>query len=192
MCDCFAERFCSLVSRAVGEDPGGTATHYRQYILVELPLPWPKDPTQAEAFPHGLERVMSAAPGAKARLLFIAPDAEYSRAGQARVISFRRPSDGLVAGFDREEHLVPVGQVAALAEALLQGSVGVGQRPAIRDMLVCTHGSTDAACGRFGYPLYETLRRRYAGPGLRVWRVSHIGGHRFAPTLLDFPEGRCW
>src|SRR5215218_3519444 len=27
---------------------------------------------------------------------------------------------------------------------------------------------------------------------LRVWRTSHIGGHRFAPTLIDFPEGRYW
>jgi hypothetical protein len=25
-----------------------------------------------------------------------------------------------------------------------------------------------------------------------VWRSSHLGGHRFAPTLIDFPSGRCW
>jgi hypothetical protein len=25
-----------------------------------------------------------------------------------------------------------------------------------------------------------------------VWRTSHTGGHRFAPTLIDFPEGRYW
>ena len=25
-----------------------------------------------------------------------------------------------------------------------------------------------------------------------MWRTSHIGGHRFAPTLIDFPEGRYW
>jgi hypothetical protein len=39
------------------------------------------------------------------------------------------------------------------------------------------------------------LRHGYAGPSekqLRVWRTSHIGGHRFAPTLIDFPEGRYW
>lgn len=28
--------------------------------------------------------------------------------------------------------------------------------------------------------------------GVRVWRTSHTGGHRFAPTALTFPEGRAW
>lgn len=27
---------------------------------------------------------------------------------------------------------------------------------------------------------------------MRVWRTSHLGGHRFAPTLLELPEGRYW
>ncbi|MEM9003873.1 MAG: sucrase ferredoxin, partial [Cyanobacteria bacterium P01_F01_bin.86] len=27
---------------------------------------------------------------------------------------------------------------------------------------------------------------------LRVWRCSHFGGHQFAPTLIDLPEGRYW
>src|SRR5690606_21421331 len=27
---------------------------------------------------------------------------------------------------------------------------------------------------------------------LRVWRVSHFGGHVFAPTLMDMPSGRYW
>jgi len=27
---------------------------------------------------------------------------------------------------------------------------------------------------------------------VRVWRTSHTGGHRFAPTLIDFPDGRYW
>jgi hypothetical protein len=62
-------------------------------------------------------------------------------------------------------------------------------------MLVCTHGSVDAACAKFGFPLYLALHCRYAQPqgsNLRVWRVSHFGGHRFAPTLIDLPSGRYW
>jgi hypothetical protein len=26
----------------------------------------------------------------------------------------------------------------------------------------------------------------------RIWRCSHFGGHRFAPTMLDVPDGRYW
>ena len=27
---------------------------------------------------------------------------------------------------------------------------------------------------------------------LRVWQSSHIGGHKFAPNIIDFPSGRNW
>lgn len=36
------------------------------------------------------------------------------------------------------------------------------------------------------------MRKEYSDENLRVWRCSHIGGHRFAPTLIDFPSGRYW
>jgi hypothetical protein len=29
-------------------------------------------------------------------------------------------------------------------------------------------------------------------PDVRVWRTSHTGGHRFAPTAILLPEGTCW
>ncbi len=62
----------------------------------------------------------------------------------------------------------------------------------IRDLLVCTHGNHDVSCGRFGYPLYRTLKQDYADTKISVWQCSHFGGHQFAPTLLDMPEGRYW
>ncbi len=65
----------------------------------------------------------------------------------------------------------------------------------VREMLVCTHANVDVACGRFGYPIYKKLRSQSAASSngnLRVWRSSHFGGHRFAPTLVDLPEGRYW
>jgi hypothetical protein len=64
----------------------------------------------------------------------------------------------------------------------------------IRDILVCNHGNHDAACGKFGYPIYKKLRSEYAASGgqLHVWRCSHFGGHQFAPTLIDLPYGHYW
>ena len=63
-----------------------------------------------------------------------------------------------------------------------------------RDLLVCTHGTVDACCALFGYPFYRDLRRaaKAAAGSCRVWRSTHFGGHRFAPTVLDLPEGRYW
>ncbi len=51
---------------------------------------------------------------------------------------------------------------------------------------VCTNGQRDLCCSRFGLPSYAALRERL---GDRVWQVSHLGGHRFAPNVLVLPAG---
>jgi hypothetical protein len=59
----------------------------------------------------------------------------------------------------------------------------------VRDLFVCTHGHVDICCAKFGIPLYTTLRGK---SGVRAWRTSHFGGHRFAPTVKEFPAGYTW
>ena len=56
--------------------------------------------------------------------------------------------------------------------------------------LVCTQGSHDGCCGTFGEALAEAIS--LTRPRYDVRRVSHTGGHRFAPTLLALPSGRMW
>lgn len=51
--------------------------------------------------------------------------------------------------------------------------------------LVCTNGKRDLCCSRFGLPLYQRLRELV---GDRVWQVTHLGGHRFAPNVLVIPQ----
>ena len=51
--------------------------------------------------------------------------------------------------------------------------------------LVCTNGQRDLCCARFGLPTYTALRERL---GDRVWQVTHLGGHRFAPNVLVLPD----
>lgn len=51
--------------------------------------------------------------------------------------------------------------------------------------LVCTHGTRDACCARWGRGLLPELER--AGEAFR--ESSHLGGHRFAPVVLDLVSG---
>lgn len=51
---------------------------------------------------------------------------------------------------------------------------------------VCTNGQRDLCCARFGLPVYAALRERL---GDRVWQITHLGGHRFAPNVLAMPQG---
>src|SRR5205823_6194194 len=64
------------------------------------------------------------------------------------------------------------------------------------DLFVCTHGRRDVCCGTDGTALWRRLSAPKSAGGLgdvvRLWRTSHTGGHRFAPTGAVFPSGQYW
>lgn len=200
---CSSTLSCSSDTRLSEEHPVGTAATHEQHVFVEVPMPWADAVSDSRHFPKALNAVRERAllAGRSFRVVSVAPDPEYSRDGHARVLSFRRPAGPFVA-YLKDDFLVPRQQVAHLVEALIDNG-GALDRFApyracsddVRDLFICTHGSHDACCGSLGFPLYEHARRVLAvefGGRLRVWRTSHFGGHRFAPTVLDFPEGRAW
>ena len=46
-----------------------------------------------------------------------------------------------------------------------------------------------------GTPMFEALdarARSVPGRTVRIWRTSHLGGHRFAPTMISFPDAYAW
>ena len=195
-------RLACVVSEANGEDPAGSGTPFTGYLLAEVTPPWKRDIVDSrrflEALREAVERVRNV--GVVDKFTGLLPDPEYSREGHIRILYFRRPPE-LFAAYEKEEYVVPENEAVSLVEALAdpdRSSRFARYRvdlPHIRDLLVCTHGSRDVCCSRFGYPISEELRRRYttgSEGGLRVWRTSHLGGHRFAPNLMDLPEGRYW
>jgi (2Fe-2S) ferredoxin len=52
--------------------------------------------------------------------------------------------------------------------------------------LVCTNGTRDRCCAMSGRPLAEALARSTSHA---VWETTHLGGHRFSPTMLVLPHG---
>jgi hypothetical protein len=203
--------YCNVAAQALGLDPAGHADSFDGALLLETPLPWKREIYQrAGALPQRILELLTmwrqryeAGLPYNHRLLMIAPDSEYSRPGFRRVIFFTRPP-GAFAAFTRIEYLAPEETVGELVWALYEAPHQLStferyrtseeaptDRP-VRDILVCTHGAIDAACARFGYPLYRHLRDGFAGGSLRVWRASHFGGHVFAPTLIDMPTGHYW
>jgi hypothetical protein len=205
-------RFCSVCARQAGLSPVGYGgSDYEVIIAVELPLPWPVGMfTNADRMHAEVLAVMKHIRDAyqrthqvRIRPLGIAPDADYSdysMKGIRRIIAWRRPP-GAFAHFERCEYLVPEDELGPLFFALTLTPEQLGPFASyrqdvgdVRDLLVCTHGSVDAACSKFGYPTYAHLRRIAAESDgrLRVWRTTHFGGHVFAPTLIDLPHGSYW
>jgi hypothetical protein len=50
---------------------------------------------------------------------------------------------------------------------------------------VCTHGTHDLCCARFGNTIYTRMRAICEN----VWQISHVGGCRFAPNVVCLPHG---
>jgi hypothetical protein len=195
--------FCSSVSEASGEDPAGSAWALRRLALVELPLPWPYNVLEGRNVPAGLGDLLMEiweVDGHATGMIGIAPDDACSVEGMRRVIDLRQ-GDAMAGPYQRVEYLVPADEVVEHLRrlafdpehpAVARREVAVD--PATRDFLVCTHGAVDACCATFGYPMYQLMRAmadRAATP-VRVWRATHFGGHRFAATALEAPEGRYW
>jgi len=191
---------CSLVSQAVGEDPVGSAHAFDHYVLLELPTPWLGLWYEAKSAPRELLATFRFGEdtGRSVRPLALAPDPAHMREGYRRVLFYTAPAAPF-SRYERREYLLPEREVAALVDAYLNRPEALPafaryrlEGGPVRDLLVCTHGNVDICCGRFGYPVYKALREGYADETLRVWRASHFGGHNYAPTLIDLPEGRWW
>jgi hypothetical protein len=187
---------CSEWARTQDLSPAGTIGTYPGYLLVEVPLPWPRDVGSTPAGeavapllrPHGirLQAVLPAEPSEDPswrRVVLHAP--QPATEGFAGFAGYRRLET--VAGASLAD------TVAALLAAAADPAPSAYDVPG-RDLLVCTHGSRDGCCGRHGANL--AVRLRQAGidqrPGVHLWRTSHTGGHRFAPTFLVLPEGTAW
>lgn len=207
-------RFCSQVSKGNGEDPIGTAGTAQHWLVLELPPPWtqqmfkedPKISPLVELF-----KQLFMKQGIMMQPVLIAPDPDYSHPGETRVIYYQRPHQQF-SQFEKQEFIVPEADFPKLVTAILKhlmkqpNQLEEFQRyrqetSHIRELLICTHGNVDAACSRFGYPIYKKLRgdsldnRHHTdktSPSARVWRCSHFGGHKFAPTLVDLPSGQYW
>lgn len=52
--------------------------------------------------------------------------------------------------------------------------------------LVCTNGRRDLCCAEIGRPVAAALAARWPEG---TWETTHLGGHRFAGTLLALPSG---
>ena len=189
---------CSTWTREHGVDPIGTAGSYSGYLLVEWPLPWPRDVAEIPE----LGDLARQARAAGVRLQAVVSE---SRRGQGSA-EFYGWDQG-VGGF-RGRRADVEGDPARL-EAWLDGEEPQGAIDVTdAHVLICAHGRRDRCCGSLGTalesdldggsepresePARQSQGASNLGPGVRVSRTSHTGGHRFAPTAVVLPEGTCW
>ena len=114
-----------------------------------------------------------------------------------RAVLYAKADPDWFSVYTRSERIVPADRLVAAAVEL--ATTGTGDpdwaRAAITDdVLVCGHGRRDVCCGSSGTALVAELSADPArfGGTIRLWRTSHTGGHRFAPTAIVLPQGTVW
>lgn len=182
------ESFC----RALAEDEPLLGTGHdgvHRWVLVEDAGPWgakvPRDTKLPGPVRERLEHI-NADPGTRVQLI--------RRPGRRRA-GPRRKLFVVEAPVEAEGRRIASLDVGLDALASLDPDALVAEAPATDTnelaslWLVCTHGARDRCCAKWGVALWEALRRLEHG---RVWQSSHLGGHRFAPTLVTLPGGLLW
>ncbi|MFC9093667.1 sucrase ferredoxin [Streptomyces sp. NPDC057072] len=186
---------CTTASRALDEPLAGTAATARTWLLLEQPGPWgPKALTSSHLDPELGRALEAAAEGTGVRIALIRRPGRHADCGTpaARQIYAAHTLPGNVwlrtAPTSEPERLLDLDFTA-----LGRGDSGTFDsvfraEPHTGDPLafVCTNGKRDRCCALLGRPLTTEL----TSSGVEgVWEVTHLGGHRFSPTLLVLPFG---
>lgn len=162
----------------------GTASAGSAWVLLELPGAWGHSAflDSAAVIDRDLGRAV----------------ARRVEAAGMRIAAIRRPGRRpatprwrwFIAHSDEGDEALYHGEVSGPAEYLnlaLDGSDGeLSAGPLVA---VCAHGKHDQCCAVRGRSATAAIAARY--PEL-TWECSHLGGDRFAATMLVLPEGLCY
>lgn len=178
---------CSEQSLAVGEPLAGTAVAGvdRWLVLAHQPAWGPKgveDSGLPAAVVAYLERLTQEYPRARVQLV------RRREPGEGTEVPLFLAETGEGSGALTRLTLASLDALPTLGlEGWLRGAELMPGEPVADSLfLVCVHGKRDRCCARLGLPVYRALSER---AGERVLETTHLGGHRFAATLLVLPEG---
>ena len=170
---------CALIAREKQEDPAGTAVHIKRWICLEIPQGWqPKFKIHDLNIPQEVQdAIQKGLEVPQTRLQLI----RGNRANRTDYIAFVCDQTGLYTC-----------QVKNLQDWVHYDWTDFSSfTKSDQDLtLICTHGSRDICCGTMGGKLYKGLidNQNPKPPTPTIWQTSHLGGHRFAPTILQLPQ----
>lgn len=186
---------CSTVSRELDEPISGTAATARTWLLLEQPGPWGANALTSSHLDPAVGRALeNAAKDTGVRIALIRRPGRHADYGTpaARQVYAAHTVPGkawLHSATACDPRTLLDLDFAALGrgdhttfDSVLEARPHTGDPLA----LVCTNGKRDRCCALLGRPLAAEL----ASSGVEgVWEVTHLGGHRFSPTLLVLPYG---
>ena len=183
--------FCSQLSRTSAEAIYGTAGNGTDvWFVLEYPGLWGgkamEESKLDDALKAHLQRAVAETPGARLQLI----KRGESRSGEflSFFIGLSMQETAALYRFELADFadLAAMDLPAMVAEIRAAPERYAAHRHDEPLFLVCTNGSRDRCCAKFGVPVYLTMAA-YAGE--QVWQTTHTGGHRFAATMICLLHG---
>lgn len=168
--------FCSRAALAQGTPLAGTGVRGDAYVFVPVDkqLWGASELNAAWASPQELEAIKAARQGGVVTRLYDPGRAE----APAAILVHQAP--------DRPARHAVDSLLSALSQ---RWGVGAGEpRPRLA---ICTQGTRDRCCAKYGFAAVREAKRLFAA-GLSPFEpleCSHLGGDRFAATGVFFPSG---
>ncbi|MCA9656442.1 MAG: sucrase ferredoxin [Myxococcales bacterium] len=183
-----------MASLVAGEPIAGSAAERTSvWIVLEHRGPWGakavRDSDLSEAVKQRLGQWEQGVPGSRVQLVRRSGRTEGPLRMWLGVSDPARPRMVERVLGDDAEALLQV-DAPAIVAALRRGEAIEGwAEPAVPMVLVCTNGRRDVCCSVHGVPVARAFE---AEAGVETWHTTHLGGHRFAATLLELPRGLCY
>ncbi|MGC4934810.1 sucrase ferredoxin [Gordonia sp. DT30] len=177
-------RPCSDQSILRGDPMYGTASAGDRWMLLELSGPW--GPSVFLDSPNIIDPVLGRAVVRRVE------------AAGMRIVAIRRPGRRaatprwrwFVVDTRPGEESVVRGEVSDATGYLDLPLDGAGGRPSDDPVVaVCAHGKHDQCCAVRGRAATTAIAAAYPE---WTWECSHLGGDRFAATMLVLPHGLCY
>ena len=177
---------CSDAARGSADDPAGSAAEFSSFLLLEHREPWTA--TAADDAVGRLDPAVGAAVVASPRLRAFAIRKVHPRLAGSQPVGYggrTGPNAGLIGW----PGMPDVDAVRFLTDDAPKDTLGrMHSDLRQHDLLfaVCTNGRRDRCCAIVGRGIAVDLHAEF---GDQVVEISHLGGHRYAGTMLVLPWG---
>ncbi len=182
---------CAALSQASHEPLAGTAPQVTVWICIEQEGAWGARPLTEPDLGAGAGDALAALTDHEfVMALAIRRVGRHPRSTGSRTVMIARSdlTDAWLCTRDvgSDHELARVLRDVDL-DAIMHGHVPSGWGPDTESVtLICTNGKRDVCCAIEGRRLIDELSNI---ADHRYWECSHLGGHRYAPSVLLLPAG---
>ncbi|WP_414938277.1 sucrase ferredoxin [Amycolatopsis sp. cmx-11-51] len=170
---------CADLADSAGDPGEGTASPAEQWLLIEHPGPWGRFALKESGLDPGVVASLTSwAARVNGRIALVR---RRNRRPEARV----RPSRWFRIDARPGQEEIRTGKFTDAAGLSLVPSAPGDVLPGPL-VLVCVHGKHDTCCAVRGRSLAAALAEEFPDA---TWECSHLGGCRFAPSMVVLPHG---